>query len=41
MLEEYNDFIECLGLALLAIFGTVLIFFLALVKYFFAINFGV
>ena len=41
MFTELNDFISWLGLILIAIFGTVLIFFLALVKYFFAINFGV
>ena len=41
MFTDLNDFIEWLGLILIAVFGTVLIFFLALVKYFFAINFGV
>ena len=41
MLNELNDFIEWLGLILVAIFGTVLIVFLALVKYFFAVTFGV
>ena len=41
MFNELNDFISWLGLILIAIFGTVLIIFLALVKYLFAINFGV
>ena len=41
MFNELNDFIEWFGLILIAIFGTILVFFLALVKYFFAINFGV
>lgn len=41
MFTELNDFIEWLGLILVAIFGTALIFFLALVKYIFAVTFGV
>ena len=41
MFTELNAFIEWLGLILIAIFGTGLIIFLALVKYFLAINFGV
>ena len=41
MLNELNDFIEWLGLILVAIFGTTLIVFLALVKYYFAVTFGV
>ena len=41
MLNDLNDFIEGLGLILVAFFGTLLIFFLALVKYFFAVTFGV
>ena len=41
MFTELNDFIEWLGLILIAFFGTFLVVFLALVKYFFAINFGV
>ena len=40
-MNELNDFIEWLGLSLIAVFGTVFIFFLALVKYFFAVSFGV
>ena len=41
MFTELNDFIEWLGLILIAFFGTVLIIFLALVKYIFAVTFGV
>ena len=41
MFTELNDFIEWLGLILIAVFGTVLIIFLALIKYYFAVNFGV
>ena len=41
MFTELNDFIEWFGLILIAIFGTGLVVFLVLVKYFFAINFGV
>lgn len=41
MLNELNDFIEWLGLILIAIFGTCLIIFLALVKYYFAVTLGV
>ena len=41
MFNELNDFISWLGLILIAVFGTLLIFFLALVKYFFAVTFGV
>ena len=41
MFNELNDFIEWFGLILVAIFGTALIVFLALVKYFFAVTFGV
>ena len=41
MFNELNDFISWLGLILIAVFGTMLIFFLALVKYYFAIKFGV
>ena len=41
MLNDLNDFIEWLGIILVAVFGTLLIFFLALVKYFFAVTFGV
>ena len=41
MFTELNDFIEWLGLILIAIFGTGLIVFLVLVKYFFAVSLGV
>ena len=41
MFNELNDFIEWFGLILIALFGTLLIFFLALVKYYFAVTFGV
>ena len=41
MFNELNDFISWLGLILIAIFGTCLIFFLALVKYIFVVTFGV
>lgn len=40
-MNDLNDFIEWLGLILIALFGTGLVVFLALVKYFFAISFGV